>query len=331
MKYNRYIKAVIILGAIAVLGFFVQIEYFMIRPSRAVDLRDLIRVENAVEDERGGVYLLTVTQQRATLFLAAYAYFHPHMDLNPVERVIPMDMDETEYRQLLVENMAESQHLAQVVALRRAGYEVEIDSEGVEVVGFFDDAPAVGYLEEKDKIINVDGTPVFLATEVPLLVQDRIPGEEVTLTIVRGDQEKVLTVPTAAHPDDPVMPFLGIFIQTLPWEPVLPVEIFMDTGRIGGPSAGLMFVLEIMNQVLPGDITGGYNIAGTGTIDLNENVGRIGGVAQKVVAAEKAGIDYFFIPESNYEQARKVAGDVTLVPVSNLDEVLDFLSRLESR
>ncbi len=330
MRYSRLLRTALVIVIIAVLGFYIRIDYYVIRPSRAVDLRDLISVENYRENDRAGIYLLTVTQQRASLLTAAYGYLHPHMDLNPVERVIPLDMDEEEHRKLLVEQMAESRHLAQVVALRRGGFDVEIISDGVEVIGFLDDAPAKDFLKENDLIIYVEDNPVYLATEVPLLVQDRNPGEEVILTFIRDEQEKVLSVPTGAHPDDENIPYLGIYIQTLYWEPVIPIEITMDTGKIGGPSAGLMFVLEIMNQVLPGDITGGNDIAGTGTIDLNENVGRVGGIAQKVIAAEKAGIDYFFIPEGNYEEAKKTAQKIELVPVSNLDEVLDFLEKIDS-
>ncbi len=330
MDYKRLLRTAIIVGVIAVLGFFVQLDYFLIRPSRAVDLRDLISVENAVDNERGSIYLLTVTQQRATPLTAIYGYFHPHMDLNPMERVIPRDMSEEEYRELLAENMIESRHLAQVVALRRSGFDVDIISDGVEIVGFLEDAPAEGILQEEDQILSVDGTPVFLATEVPLLVQAREVGEEVLLTINRNSQDLELSVPTGAHPDDADMPFLGIFIQTLPWEPVIPLEIKMDTGRIGGPSAGLMFVLEIMNQLSPDDLTAGYNIAGTGSIDLNEKVGRIGGVSQKVIAAENSDADIFFVPVGNYEEAINAASTVEIVPVSELEDALDYLDSLHN-
>ncbi|MGM0652290.1 MAG: YlbL family protein [Bacillota bacterium] len=328
MQYKRLLKAAVVAVIIAVLGFYIQLDYFLIRPSRAVDLRDLISVENAVENDRGAIYLLTVTQHRATPLTVIYGYFHPYIDINPAERVIPRDMSEEEYRELLAENMIESRHLAQVVALRRSGYEVDIISDGVEIVGFVEDAPAEGILQEGDLILSVDGTPVFLATEVPLLVQAREVGEKVSLTVTRNSEDLELLVPTGEHPDDPDMPFLGIFIKTLPWEPVIPLEVKMETGRIGGPSAGLMFVLEIMNQLTSVDLTGGYDIAGTGTIDLNEKVGRIGGVKQKVIAAEKAGADIFFVPEGNHEAALKVATEAEIVPVSELEEVLQYLEEL---
>jgi Lon-like protease len=91
-----------------------------------------------------------------------------------------------------------------------------------------------------------------------------------------------------------------------------------------------MFSLEIMNQYLPEDLTAGHKIAGTGTIDLNENIGRIGGVFQKVISAERAGAEYFFLPPGNLDDAKKAARKIELVPVANLQEALDFLSGLEA-
>jgi Lon-like protease len=330
MKLKRIFKIALLASAVSILGFFVKIDYFIIMPSRAVDLREIVLVENADEDDLGSFYLVTVSQQRAAPFTAIFGLLHPHMDLNSMESVIPTGMSETEYRALLTENMAESRYLAQVVALRRVGFKVEIISDGVEVIGFLDDAPATGIMEEGDKIISVDGEKVFLASEVPLLVQNRSVGETVRLNIVRNGKESELKIVTGAHPEDPEMPYLGIYIKTLPWEPVLPINIDMDTGRIGGPSAGLMFSLEIMNQYLPEDLTAGYKIAGTGTIDLNENIGRIGGVFQKVISAEEAGADYFFLPTGNLDDAKKAARKIELVPVADLQEALDFLSSLEA-
>ncbi len=333
MRINRLHKTLIIVFVLAVLGYFMPVDYYVIRPSRAVDLSGLIAVEsadvNGDENDNGAFYLLTVVQNRANFYSAVYGYFHPHMNLNPRERVIPRDMDEDQYRELLREHMNESQHIAQVVAMRRAGYEVDIVSDGVEVIDFLEDAPAEGYLQTGDIISHVEGKNVVLASEVPLLIQDKPVGKEITLEIVRNSNEIALSVPTGPHPDDEEIPFLGIYIQTLSWEPVVPVKITMDTGNISGPSAGLMFVLEIMNQITADDLTGGKLIAGTGTVDLDERVGRIGGVIQKVIAAEKDNIDYFLLPSENYEEARKAARDIKLVPVSELQEALDFLSKLE--
>ncbi len=328
MEYKRYLKTALIAVIVVLLGFIIRIDYFLVMPSRAVELKEIITVENGDPDDEGTFYLVTVSQKRASLITALYGIIHPYIDLNPMENVIPTNMDESEYRQLLTENMIESRHLAQVVALRRAGYDVEINSDGVEIISLSDNAPAEGLLFDGDIILSVDDTPVFLATEVPLLVQNRQVGDIVTLAIDRNDRELLITLPTGASPDDEEMPFLGIFIKTLPWEPILPLNIQMNTGRIGGPSAGLMFVLEIMNQMNSEDITGGKAIAGTGTIDINENVGRIGGVVQKVVAADRAGADYFLVPQGNYEQAKSAGQRIELVPIKNLGDALAFLEKL---
>ncbi len=334
MKIKKFLRTFILIVILAALGLFVEIDYYVIRPSRAVDLKELITVEeleNGVQDIRGTFSLVTVTQQRATPFSALYGYIHPHMELRPKSVVLPGDMDREEYRELLREYMVESRHIAQVVALRRVGYEVEIASEGVEVVSFLEEAPAETYLEIGDKITSVDGREVFLATEVPLLVQDRAVGEGVRLNITRSEQNLEIEVPTGPHFEDEDTPFLGIYIKTLPWEPALPVDIVMDTGQISGPSAGLMFVLEIKNRFTPEDLSAGKTIAGTGTIDLDEKVGRVGGIPQKVIASEKAGAEYFLVPEGNYEGAVAAAGEIEVIPVADLDNALEFLSTLIGR
>ncbi len=329
MKIKRLITTFTIVIIVGLLGYFVQLDYYVVRPSRAVNLKEIVAIEDSDGEDNGAFYLLTVTQNRANLFAAAYGYIHPQMRLNPKERVIPRDMDEQEYRELLREHMRESKYIAQVVALRRAGYDVDLESDGVEVIDFLENAPAEGYLEVGDIISSVDDTLVMLASEVQLLVKERAVGDEVTLDVMRNARELELSVPTGPHPDDETMPFLGIYIQTRPWEPVIPLDITMDTGNIGGPSAGLMFVLEILNQLTPDDLTGGKSVAGTGTIDLEERVGRVGGVPQKIFAAENAGIEYFLVPENNYDDARMAAKDIEIVSVSDLEEALQFLSFLQ--
>ncbi|MDY6827007.1 MAG: S16 family serine protease [Bacillota bacterium] len=328
MKQKRLSTVLLVIIVIIVLGLFIPIDYYVVRPSRAVELSGLITVEGADTGDEGKFYLVTVTQQNASLTFAAVAYFHPHMELRPSSSVLPADMDEEEYRELLVEYMTESQHMAKVVALRESGYDVTIISEGVEVIGFLEDTEASDYLQEGDIIHAVDGKEIYLASEVTVLVQDRRVGDDVTLTIERDNQKMTVTVPTYPGPDDPEIPRIGIYIKSLPWEPVIPIDVNIDTGSIGGPSAGLMFVLEIMNQLLPQDLTAGKNIAGTGTIDLDGKVGRIGGVKQKIIAAKKAGAKYFFVPEGNFEEAKPVAEDITLVPVSSLEDALSFLAEL---
>ena len=326
---NFDIRYLLVAIVIILCGFFIRLDYYIVKPSRAVELGDLITVEGKDPDDRGAFFLVTVSQQRAVPFTLIYALIHPNLDINPLSTVIPVDMEEEEYRLLQAEYMSESRLMAQVVALRRTGYEIKIASEGVEVVGFLENAPAEPYLELGDKLIKIDGKQVFLASEVPLLVQDRQVGESVNVTLIRNGLPVELELATGEHPEDEELPFLGIHIKTLPWEAKIPLDIVMDTERIGGPSAGMMFTLEIMNQLLDEDLTAGRKIAGTGTIDFTENIGRIGGVTQKVVAAERAGAEYFLVPEANYEAAQSAARRINVVSVDNLEQALGFLETLE--
>lgn len=106
---------------------------------------------------------------------------------------------------------------------------------------------------------------------------------------------------------------------------------FVDT-NVGGPSAGLMFTMEIYNRLTPGDLTKGHRVAGTGTIDAEGVVGAIGGVKHKIVAADREGAEIFFVPVKNYDEAKtkadKIGTSMKLVPISTLDEALKYMEEL---
>jgi Lon-like protease len=325
---NRAGKILLVVLGLLVIAVFFRTGYVLLKPGSAEDLRQLITVEGADQNDTGKLFLVTVAQQKANLLQALYGTLHPHIEVQPLAEVLPQGMDEQEYRDLLDMWMQESQLLAQLIALRRAGYQVDIISEGTIIEGFLDGSPSEGILQQGDIILEVDGVPVAMANEVITEVQNRRVGDRVQLTILRDDVARVVDIITGANPGNPQIPALGVYIRTLHWEPVLPVAIEMETGEIGGPSAGLMFVLEILNQLTSGDITRGRLIAGTGTIDTNEQIGRIGGVFQKVIAAERAGAEFFIVPKGNYEEAKQAVSDIELVPVSTLQDVLDFLERI---
>lgn len=327
IKKGKVFIYIILLGLLFV-GFFIPTDFILIKPGSAQDLSKMVTVEGADTDDQGKFFLVTVNQQSARLWHLVYGYLHPHIEVRRYSNVIPPGINMQEYRWLLDQWMQESKNTAKVIALRRAGYDVEIINEGAIVVGFLENSPSWGILEKGDIITAVDGKKAALTNEVISAVQNRHVGDPVKLTVRRGAEELNLTVTTAPHPDDAEMPALGVYISTLDWEPVFPIDVELETGKIGGPSAGLMFVLEILNQLLSEDLTGGKLIAGTGTMDINEDVGPIGGVFQKVIAAEREGAEYFFVPLINYEEAKTAAKKMTLVPVKNLQEALDFLDSL---
>ncbi len=328
-RLNKLLQAAAIIFIFAA-GLFIRTDYYLIKPGTAEELRPLIEVENADPNDRGKFYLVTISQQQANLLSLAYGYLNPDIELQRITDALPPGMDQREYQELMKQLMRESQLMAQVIALTRSGYQIEIESQGVIIKGFLEGSPAQGIFKEGDIILAVDGEEVSLTEQVITKVQNRAVGDRVTLKIQRNKQEMELTSITYPSPDNSAVPALGVYISSLGWEPVIPIKIEMKTGEISGPSAGMMFVLEILNQLTPGDLTKGHLIAGTGTIELNGKVGQIGGVRQKVIAAKKEGAEYFLVPLENYQEAKKAARRITLVPVSSLQEVLDFLEQLET-
>nr|PZN05853.1 MAG: signal protein PDZ [Bacillota bacterium] len=305
-------------------------NYTIVAPGVTVDLKEIVEVEEGVRDEEGAFLLTTVSTRPLNLPLAIYAAFNPFVDIEPSEQVIPEGMDMKKYMEYMKQWMQESQKIAEVVALRRAGYETEIRGNGAKVVEVMEDSPAKGLVQPEDIIVGVDGVKVNLAEEVINLVTKHKIGDKVNLKIIRNGEELTLTVPTMESKTEKGKPIIGVFITTLDWKPILPLDININTGDIGGPSAGLMFTLEILNQLTPGDLTRGHKIAGTGTISLDESVGEIGGVVQKVAAAKRDGAEIFFVPENNAEEAREAAENlgIKLVPVRTLQDVLDYLENL---
>lgn len=327
---RRLFKLTVVLILIIALGFLVPTGYYIVKPGSADELSSLILVEGKVRDEAGGFFMMTVAQQPANLWGFIYAAGHPLLDLRPLSQVIPPDMSPEEYNDLMQSWMQESKYLAQVIALRRAGYEVPIISEGVEIVELIPGSPVEGVLKAGDIIRAVEGSNVNLAEEVVEKIQQKKVGESVRVTVEQDEEIKELEVETASHIDDPRKAALRVYVRTLNWQPVLPMKISIETGPVIGPSAGLMFVLEIFDRLVPENLTGGHNIAGTGMISLDEKVGGIGGVKQKVAAAERDGIKYFLVPEENYEDALRAARKIEVVSVSELEDALNFLYNLSS-
>lgn len=183
-----------------------------------------------------------------------------------------------------------------------------------------------------DVIIAIDGQEVAFRSDVIDDLGDREIGDRIALSVERaiegsGEVEVIeVDIVLGVHVDDPSKPMVGVLLDNN--EPIIefPVEVDMDSQNIGGPSAGMMFTLEIMNQLTEEDLTGGLRMAGTGTISHDGTVGAIGGVTQKVHAAIDAGATVVFIPANNYDDAVAAAGDrIIVVRVETIDDALDYI------
>ncbi|PKM79223.1 MAG: hypothetical protein CVU88_06890, partial [Firmicutes bacterium HGW-Firmicutes-13] len=197
-----------------VLSYILQSNYFVVKPGSAENLSEIITVENnKANNEEGAFYLVTVAQQPANLLTFLGAFLDSTVDLVPRWRVLPPDMDSEEYNKIMQQWMVDSQHLAKVIALEKAGFDVPITSEGILVVELMRDSPAQGILKPGDVILELDGERVFLAEELVQKIQEREAGSKVTITFRRDEEVFMEEIPTAVHTDEEGKAALKIYIK----------------------------------------------------------------------------------------------------------------------
>lgn len=308
-------------------------KYQVYLPATAQAVASQIYVANHPEPSgRGSFYMTFVEEPDTSLLLEIFGRLDPDASVEP----LPPHYSAQQSVQQGKEQMLSSQQTAELVALCHLGYK-DLCSGGVQVVQIEPYSKLGNALQPGDIITAVDGTPVVSPDSLRAALESKAPGSRFTLTIHHGTQTLTRTVPSVPAPDQPSRAALGIAIAAAPplsMPNKLPVDIKINPGNIGGPSAGMMFTLGILNRLSPDDLTHGYKIAGTGTISLDGSVGPIGGVKQKVIGAEWAGANYFFVPcvagYGNYTDASKTVNrsKMMLVPITSLDDALSFLKRL---
>jgi PDZ domain-containing protein len=320
----------LLVGGAAVGAWDLSLPYYAFSSGPVGDALAAVEVEEApVYQSAGEMMMLTVTSQKVNLFEALVAFADPDVDLIPVEAVRPPDISDEEFTLRNRAAMDTSAETAITVALERLGFEVTPGSDGVQVVEVLPDVPAAAALEAGDVITGLEGREVVVVEDLAPIVTSHAIGDQVDLTLLRDQSELTVTVELVPRQDDPTLPMIGITAETLNLRFVFPFPIGIHAGQIGGPSAGMMYTLAVIDVLDPEDLTRGRVVAGTGTIDLSGNVGGIGGIRQKVVAAEAAGAEVMLIPAVNYEEAQTARrSHLELIPVNNLDEALAALERL---
>ncbi len=326
-----------------VLLFPFDVPYYSFSPGPVNDVTDFVEVTDAVAEGSGELFFLTVSLKEVNVVEYIGALLDSQVDLSPRETVRPTGVSQEDLREQNLALMRTSQDSAKFVALTQLGYEVTLIGSGAQIQGIVESSAADGTLFEGDVIVAVDGAEVEFVDEAVATIGGRAPGDEVTLTIVRtgeGDTPEELDITITLGPfmatdekgnpiNDPDRGMVGVLLTNAPMETVFPVDITIDSQNIGGPSAGLMFTLEIMNQLTEDDLTKGIAIAGTGTIARDGSVGAIGGVKQKVFGAIDAGAQYVLVPAANYPDAVAAAGDdISVVSVATIDDAVEFLAAL---
>lgn len=308
---------------------FIPSQYFLSEPGPAIDLSEMITVEDGYnDDDWGGFYLTSVSQRRASFWDVATFYLFPseNKELTPLRAAMPPGMSETEYLNLMHELMVESQLSAQAVAYRELGYDVEMRGEGVKVVDLVAGGQAEDILEPDDIIIKIDDREVELASQAVELIKSYPIGTELVVQVKRDEEILDFEITTAEHPEEAGRSSLGIYITTAGLDYAMPDYVSFSSENIVGPSAGVMFSLEVYNQLTEEDITRGERYAGTGTINFDGEIGRVGGERLKIIAADQAGIATFILPEEHGVGLDNLGLEIGIIESPDFRDLLDQLN-----
>jgi Lon-like protease len=311
-----------VVGIVFALNFY-RLPVVALTPGPAEDVLAHIKVEGTtpVYDSKGKLYLTSVgIDDDVRFYEALLDLANRDVELRPRSELFPDGDSSEEIDRENVALMDQSKTVAKVVALRELGFRVE--PSGVEVGDVVRGTPADGRLEAGDRILQVDGRRVASIDQVRRAITSHRNGEQVDFLVSRDATPTSVAVRVAAADDG--QPRVGVELRER-FER-LPVKVTIETENIGGPSAGLMFALSIIDRLTAEDLTGGRRIAGTGEISVDREVLPIGGVAEKLVAARRQGATVFLIPADNCPDVRgRVPAGLRLVRVATLDDALRYL------
>lgn len=318
---------------VIVLGLLIPLPYYILSPGTSRPTEELISVTGAETfDNSGEVDFLTVSLRKATAVELFAAWVNPDLDVTPEEKILGKQTAD-ENRELNVRLMADSKDAAQYQALNRLGYTIESKGTGAVVASVVEGGPSAEALVPGDVITGINGQTISYSQQLISVISASPPGTTLSLSVEPFDvtisgarPARDVEIVLGARTGDPSKGFLGVSTFTRDLSFNFPVQVSIDSGRVGGPSAGLAFTLGILDVMTPGSLTGGLRISSTGTMSLDGTVGSIGGVHQKVMASRRAGVDLMFVPVSEIEEARKYAGDLRIEPVETLDQALEILT-----
>jgi len=336
-----------LLSALLLVIMLVPLPYAVQRPGPTVntlgkvDGKPLIEVEGAKTYPTSGELRLTTVSvvggpgYPVTAADVVAGWLAEDEVVLPVEAVFPNGTTREEIDKQSTAQMTSSQDNATVAALQELGYEVPMT---LTVSGVAPGSGADGVVEKSDVISSIqpegeDRTQVETFKDLSDVLARTPPGTTVALGVVRDGRTTDLSLTTMGHPKTALGPaetpsgsLLGVLLDP---QVELPVDVDFDIENIGGPSAGTMFALGIIDTMTPGEMTGGKSIAGTGTMDLAGNVGPIGGIRQKLVGANQAGAKWFLAPAGNCDEVvGHVPAGLDVVRVGTLGEARDAVEAI---
>ncbi len=273
----------------------------------------------------GGVYFVDVIVRKASLLEQLFPGIREGADLLPAHAVLPPGANDRERRRLELAEMSRSQSIASAVALRALGKTVVANPTGALIDAVDPKAPAAKELHPGDRIVAVGGRRVRTPSDLRSLVQPERPGAKLRLTLESGAGRRVVTVQTTKASDGRTV--LGVVVEQSV-DVKLPLSVKIDAGGIGGPSAGLPFALDVMEE-LGRNVDRGHRIAATGELALDGTVLPVGGVKQKTIGARRSHVDVFLVPAGdNAREARRYSDGLRIVPVESFRQAVSKLATL---
>lgn len=310
--------------------------YVVFMPGSAREVEPLITIEAKgstdlpdLDEVDDNLLFVTVSARYPSGIEALWRLLGDANEVVPSELILGTQSEEQK-RSFNLQLMTASKDKATKVALERAGFVVKVDPSGAVITNFDPTYPSAEVLVPGDTVVGADGIPVKTTDDLVAAIAKHSPGDMIGLKVQRfGDGETIeVKAELAENPQEAGKAQLGVSLESRPsFE--FPITVTIDSGDVGGPSAGLAFTLAILDRLIPGNLTGDASVAVTGTVDVKGNVGPVGGVVQKTEAAVSAGATVFLVPPDEFADATRASrGRLEVRQVSNLDEALDALEDL---
>lgn len=331
-KFARSLLAGVLISALlAFPAGLLLLNHSLEAPGFALSVEPMVSVPDQYRHSHSGTFILTSVLSQEPILAGEWlaGKLTSAIKVIPPARRQPNEPSPQETARQGFQMLDQSETTAVAVGLRLAGFPASVVGKGVRIISVLPESPSQGLLKPDDVITALNGGPIRTTDELIAQIKAQDPQSRVTLHLQRAQAEIDVTVPLMAPAQPGGPPRLGITIDSAGIDYSLPFPVKITPQKIvGGPSAGLMFTLTVYNQVTPDDLTGGRKIAGTGTINPDGTVGPIGGVEQKVVAAELAGAEYFLSPPDNFEAAQAVARRIKVIKIASAKEAIAFLKSL---
>ncbi|KXT74186.1 Lon-like protease with PDZ domain [Streptococcus sp. DD10] len=343
MKKIKQYKWYLALGIVVLIligSVTIPLPYYIEIPGTAEDVRQVLLVDNQTDQEDGAYEFTTVGVVHATLSHLIYAWLTPFTDIHTAKEMTGGSSD-LEYQRINQFYMETSQNMAKYQGLKTAGKDIQMDFLGVYVLNVADNSTFKGILNIADTVTAINDQTFEDTQALIHYVGSQKIGDTVKVTYeedgeTKSAEGKIIQLENGKN---------GIGISLVDKTEIKSdIPITFATEGIGGPSAGLMFSLSIYTQLADPTLRNGRVVAGTGSIDRDGNVGEIGGIDKKVLAADRSGASIFFTPDNEVteeekkadpdtksnaqlakETAEKIGTKMKIVPVKTLQDAIDYL------